>query len=124
MKQLLPLLFICLVLIACETQKYIGATNFYTLHQGMSEQDFLDWKKRDYSYIGGRPVNTKMFNYDGSVWKVFVFNVYANNGGACFVDHQEYVAFKNGYLVEYGTGELPLTLRQNPNSYQYDIHNH
>jgi hypothetical protein len=36
-------------------------------------------------------------------------------------DHQEYVAIKNGLVEEWGTGTLPITLRQNPSQIDLNI---
>jgi len=123
MNRILTILIAALTFTACEGPKYVGATNFYTLGKGMTEQRFIDWKKQDNGIIGGAPTSVKMFDYAGDTWKVYVFDVYKMSGTYAYVDHQEYVAFKNGLLEEYGTGELPLTLRQNPNSYSYTIKN-
>jgi hypothetical protein len=55
------------------------------------------------------------------VWDVWVYNVYRiDPNGNGVVDHQEFVAFKNDRLEEWGIGTLPLTLRDNPN--RVDVH--
>jgi hypothetical protein len=115
------LLLIGLILSACGTTKYITNSNFYKLQKGMTEQAFLEWIKPNQIAVNGRPVSSKMFNYGGSEWKVYVFQLYNVNGSYAGYSHNEFVAFKDGRLIEYGEGNLPLTLRQNPNSYQITV---
>lgn len=126
MKKLLLILSIAIFITSCATY-YLVNTNFYTLQRGMTKQSFISWMESTQkapngrTVTGGTPANTKSFKYGSDVWEVWVFNVYSINhnaygmaAGASY-DHQEYVAFKNGLLEEWGTGSLPITIRQNPN---------
>jgi hypothetical protein len=117
------LIIIGLILSACETTKYVTNSNFYTLQKGMTEQAFLEWIKPNYIAVNGKPATVKMFNYKGEEWKVYVFIMYNVNGSYASVSHSEHVAFVEGRLREYGTGNLPLTIQQNPNSYNLSIQN-
>jgi len=110
-------LIVALLFFGCEGQKYVVNSNFYQLQAGMTEQEFLQWIQPNYVAQNGRPSSAKLFSFKGDKWKVYVFDLYRLDGTYAYRDHQEYVAFKNGRLEEYGTGELPLTLRQNPNQY-------
>lgn len=117
---------------SCATY-YRVQTNFYNLNRGMSKQAFVQWVQPTYTNdkgkpaVGGRPVTTKTFKYGSDVWEIWVFDVYSINhnaygmaAGASF-DHQEYVAFKNGLVEEWGTGTLPITIRQNPTQIDLNI---
>lgn len=114
---------------ACSPMFYRTATNFYALNRGMSKQQFMTWynmdeQKNGKPVQGARPANAKTFKHGDDVWEVWVFKVYdctSYPSLGCVVDHVEHVAFKNGYLEEWGTGELPITIRQNPNQFEYDI---
>src|SRR5437870_4415204 len=100
------LFLVCVVaLTSCET--YLVNTNFYTLQRGVSKQQFIEsWQRATDSkqMIGGRPVASQAFRLGDDFWEVWVYNVYriTQNGGV--VDHQEYVAFKNNALEEWGIG--------------------
>jgi hypothetical protein len=110
-----------LLLAGCQT--YLVSTNFYQLERGITKQQFLaGWQsKTDAKHIiGGRPVSSQSFRVGQDVWEVWIYSVYSTAGGAIHVDHQEYLAFKNNRLEEWGLGTLPLTLRDNPN--RVDVH--
>jgi hypothetical protein len=89
----------------------------------MTKQEFINWAGlyEGKDYIGKRPVSSKSFKHGNDVWEVWVFEVYKFYEDLVFVHHYEHVAFKNGRIEEWGTGELPITIRQNPNQFQYDI---
>jgi hypothetical protein len=117
-------LMLVLALARCET--FLINTNFYQLHRGISKQEFIDsWQHGSdaKNMTGGRPAASQAFRVGPDFWEVWVYNVYriAPNGDGV-VDHQEYVAFKDDRLEEWGIGTLPLTLRDNPN--RVDVHVH
>lgn len=112
-----------LIMTACEGTKYLVSSNFYQLERGMTEKAFLEWIKPNYVAANGHPSSTKLFTYGSDTWKVYTFDIYKISGTMGYFDHREYVAFKNGRLEEYGTGDLPITIRQNPNSYNLNINN-
>ena len=115
---------ICSMMFFTSCASYRVATSFHLLNRGMTKQEFVNWAglNNDKNYVGKQPVSSKSFRHGPDVWEVWVFEVYKfyESGGA-FVDRCEHVAFKNGRLEEWGTGELPITIRQNPNQFQYDI---
>lgn len=120
--KLLAILYL-LLLSSCGTS-YRVSTSFYSLSQGMSKNQFIQWaglNDTKKTYKGKFPVHSKSFKHGNELWEVWVFEVYKFYGDMAIVDHHEHVAFKNGYLEEWGTGELPITIRQNPNQFQYDI---
>ncbi|MCX6300959.1 MAG: hypothetical protein NTW82_02135 [Bacteroidia bacterium] len=132
MKKLLLIFSVTLLLSSCVTY-YRVATDFYNLRRGMTKQQFISWVQPSFigengkPMVGGRPSTTKTFKYGQDVWEVWVFDVYTpvmnNFGGvaACVFDHQEYVAFKNDLVEEWGTGSLPITIRQNPTQFDLNI---
>jgi hypothetical protein len=101
---------------------YRVSTNFYLLQRGMTKQQFIEWQglNNGKDYVGKKPVSSKSFRYGDNIWEVWVYKVYDCRYD-CYFDHYEHVAFVNGKIEEWGTGELPLTIRQNPNQFQYDI---
>ena len=132
MKKLLLMLSITILMSSCVTY-YRFATNFYALRRGMTKEQFISWIQPSFvgqngkPAVGGRPSETKTFKYGQDVWEVWVFDVYTpirNSFGsvaAYIFDHKEYVAFKNGVVEEWGTGTLPITIRQNPNQIDLNI---
>jgi hypothetical protein len=121
---LIPVITILFMCSSCGTGTfYRSSTNFYLLQRGMTKQQFIEWSGMydGEDYIGKRPASSKSFKYGNDVWEVWVFKVYRCGEYNCYVDHFEHVAFKNSKLEEWGTGELPITIRQNPNQFQYDI---
>jgi len=108
---------------------YVVRTSFYLLNRGMTKQEFIKLKGMDVQSDkkpaeGTFPTSSKTFKHAGDLWEVWVFNVYDCDtypSLGCVVGHIEHVAFKNGILEEWGTGDLPLTIKQNPNQFQYDI---
>jgi hypothetical protein len=131
MKKIVLVILTLILLSSCSSTYYRTSTDFYKLNRSMSKQQFITWQvnylnPKDGNYAkGGRPVHTKMFKHENDVWEVWVYEVYAFDGGL-FEDlprlnHYEHIAFKNDLVEEWGTGELPLTIKQNPNQFQYDI---
>jgi hypothetical protein len=119
---LMMAIFISLIMSSCGPS-YRVATSFYLLQRGMTKQEFVNWAGlyEGKNYIGKWPVSSKSFKHGNDVWEVWVFEVYRFYGELTIVDHHEHVAFKNGRVEEWGTGDLPITIRQNPNQFQYDI---
>ena len=129
MKKLLLMLVLALLISSCMPY-YRISTNFYELNRGMTKQQFISWNqpmtvdKNGRPTVGGNPSYTKTFKYGPDVWEVWVFDVYTplrNAYGGIYsfaYDHKEYAAFKNNLLEEWGTGELPITIRQNPNKFE------
>ena len=118
-----------MLLVGC-SQYYRVATNFYCLQHGMSKQQVINWLSSQDTWSqnvkGGYPEHTKNFRHGSDLWEVWVFQVYRIDGDAWSgqygrSSHKEYIAFINGQLEEWGKGELPLTIRQNPNQFQYDV---
>ncbi len=112
------LLATALLIAGCQT--YMTATNFYGLQRGITKQQFLDsWQRTTDAMhlVNGRPASSQTFRIGADVWEVWIYNVCRAD---TTVDHQEYLAFKNNLLEEWGLGTLPLTLRDNPN--RVDVH--
>lgn len=132
MKKHLLVLGISFLISSCVTY-YRTSTDFYELQRGMTKQQFINWVQPSYTDNNGRPINggkpveTKTFKYGEDVWEVWVFDVYRpllnsfGNPAGITYDHKEYIAFKNGLVEEWGTGTLPITIRQNPNQINVDI---
>jgi hypothetical protein len=120
-----PITFIIMLVIwllsSCTGPKYLISSNFYKLDKGMTEKAYLEWSKPNDIAINGRPANVKLFSYNGSSYKVYVYEIYQINGTYAGFDHFELVSFKDGLLDEYGVGQIPLTLRQNPNDYNINV---
>ena len=105
--------------LACATSKtqatHRTATNFHLLEQGMTKQQFQE--------RFGSPNKSHSYKNGDDVWEVWVFEVYkfkqetqyvqglGNSQGfnmpvsTPYIDHYEYVAFKNGRIEEWGQGE-------------------
>lgn len=123
--RLRPLSFaVALLLVGCQTPTlFMSATNFYTLERGITKQQFLDGWQRSTDALhlpNGKPSTSQTFRSGSDVWEVWIYSLWRNDVAGQVVDHQEYVAFKNGPLEEWGLGTLPLTLRDNPN--RVDVH--
>jgi hypothetical protein len=121
MKARLAVVLIALTATACV--QYLTSTNFYGLQRGITKQQFLDsWQRKtdEMHAVGGRPATSQAFRLGDDVWEVWIYNVYRIVPDGAVPDHQEYVAFKNDRLEEWGIGTLPLTLRDNPN--RIDVH--
>ena len=126
MKNISLVILTMILLASCAT--YRTSTNFFTLERGITKVQFINWSKPSWTNKNGRPIQggkplyTKMFKHRNDIWEVWVFKVYEYSpiSGYGF-DHYEHVAFRNNKLEEWGTGKLPITIRQNPNQFQYDI---
>lgn len=128
MKKIALIFSLVLFIQACSPTRYTVRTQFYLLNRGMSKQAFMTWQgmnkqTREKPAVGTYPISSKTFKHGNDLWEVWVFQVYdcSNSYLGCLKDHKEHVAFKNGYLEEWGTGTLPITIRQNPNQFKYDI---
>jgi hypothetical protein len=135
MKKALLIFGIMFLMPSCANTFYRISTEFYELHRGMTKEQFTKWLKPSFDdkngspVMGGRPSTTKTFKYGEDVWEVWVFEVYGRQnlynvyggqvGYHLVFDHFEYVAFKNDIVEEWGTGVLPITIRENAN--QIDI---
>jgi hypothetical protein len=104
---------------------YRTTTNFYLLRQGTTKQEFEYWLGLNdgNDYVGKRPAKSYSYKSGDDVWEVWVFEVYkfrqeiqyvpGYGSGSGFdmpvnvpyVDHYEYVAFKNDKIEEWGQGE-------------------
>jgi hypothetical protein len=91
----------------------------YTIRKGATPQEFFGKRASVYP-----PEAT--YQIDGDTWEVWVFTVGtlepgnipspedATAGGVSVSqDHQEYVAFKNDRLDDWGWGTLPRVVKQN-----------
>lgn len=130
MKKTIFIIGIFLLMQSCASTSYRTSTDFYLLRRGMTKQQFVDWQvnyfnpKDGRTIKGGKPSYSKTFKYGNDVWEVWIFEVYdctSYPSLGCVVDHKEHIAFKNGIVEEWGTGELPITIKQNPNKFQYDV---
>ena len=130
MKRLTLIILTAILMSSCASTYYRTSTSFYSLSRGMTKQQFIQWSQPGWTdkngkpVKGGRPEHTKMFKHGNDVWEVWVFKVYdctSYPSLGCVFDHYEHVAFKNDKVEEWGTGDLPITIRQNPNQFQYDI---
>jgi hypothetical protein len=91
----------------------------YTLRKGVTPEEFFGqrWKS---------PSGDK-YQLDNDVWEVFVFPMstsepavitapddpYTGGPVSMTASHQEFVAFKNGHMEDWGWGMLPRVLKQN-----------
>lgn len=124
MKSFLIIIMISMT-VSCTTY-YRIRTNFIELNRGMDKQSVLLWLSsqkdvwRD-DVVGGKPFSSKTFKHNNDVWEVWIFEVYKISGDDGYFSHYEHLAFKNSVLEEWGEGDLPITIRQNPNQFKYDI---
>lgn len=130
MKRTTFILGLALLMQACSPTFYRTSTDFYLLQRGMTKQQFIDWQvnyfnpKNGKPVKGGKPAYSKTFKHGNDIWEVWIFEVYdctSYPSLGCVFDHKEHIAFKNEIVEEWGTGELPITIKQNPNQFQYDI---
>lgn len=98
--------------------QYMIRTNFHTLYKGMSKEAFINgWQKNsnELGIVGTNPVTSKSLYVEGDNWEIWIYEVYNEvsvNAGFPRIDHYEFVAFKNGYLEEWGLGIMPSSLNQ------------
>ena len=129
MRNTLIIVLFAVLIIGCAPTYYVTSTGFYRLNRGMTKQEFMSFQGMDKQVnqqtpVGKFPVSSETFKQGNDVWEVWIFDVYflsPFNTGNYILGHKEHVAFKNGLLEEWGNGNLPLTIKQNPNQFQYDI---
>jgi hypothetical protein len=129
MKKIIIIIIIAFFMQSCSSTYYVTNSSFYNLNRGMSKQEFRTWKGMNNTgkkkpSVGTYPFSSKTFKHGENIWEVWVFQIYdckSYPSLGCVKDHVEHVAFKNRKLEEWGTGTLPITIRQNPNQFQYDI---
>lgn len=126
MRNILSILLLSIIFYSCKPTQYVVNSNFYKLNRGLTKEQFINirgmYGDRKLKPIGTFPETAKTFKHGNDIWEVWVFQIYnCQSLNGCYKDHLEYVAFKNNLLEEWGTGELPITIRQNPNQFQYDI---
>ena len=115
----ISVLIAILILGAC-TQHYMIATNFHDhLRKGMTKQQFMEvWQNKNKNIVGGGcPTSSRNFTIGKDNWEILIYSVYEYSSvmhGNPRIDHHEYVAFKNGFLVEWGPGTIPLSLKTDP----------
>ena len=107
------------LLASCATQ-YMISTNFHqSLAKGMTKEQFdASWvQPTNKNLKGNMQVSSRRFTVGDDQWEILIYNVYeyasvrANHPK---VDHKEYVAFRNGFLEEWGMGTLPVVLQGKP----------
>ena len=120
MKKLIGILFL-LILSSCQT--FVTSSGFAELKEGMTRDEFISFlnNRPIRNAIGGKPNSTQRFKHGSDTWEVWTFKIYDCSSGNCLFDHFEYVGLKNDKVEEWGNGELPITIRQNPNQYQIDV---
>jgi hypothetical protein len=116
----------------------LNACNCFTLRQGITPEQFEGPDGRTHSWLGPsrqpQPQSTQKFKVGDDVWEVWVYGFeseYENTGGSWASEslenamndlhgsltsssHQEYVAFRNGLIEEWGWGSLPRALKDSP----------
>jgi len=109
----ITILIIAISISACASSRdlYLTQTGFYGIKKGATKEDFAKWwiepNKR---YRGAKPVWQTILNEGGDTWEILVFDVYDAPSvlhGNPEINHQEYVAFRNGVLEKWGTGTQP-----------------
>ena len=99
----------------CFFIRYVVDTNFHQLEYGMTKAEFENsWGESAEHLRGGTPVSSRMIRKGPYIWEVWVYEVYGDVAfwsGLRFVHHEEYVAFKNGRLEEWGRGSGPIELQ-------------
>jgi len=112
-----------MLLVACQGS-YMGLrecrfSNCYTIRKGVTPQEFFGRRS---------PVSRPDATYEiaGDTWDVWVFQVSTTEpasipppddatgtgGGSFTSSHNEYVAFRNGYLEDWGWGKVPRVVKQ------------
>jgi hypothetical protein len=114
-------LILSLLISSC--QHFVTNSGFAHLKEGMSREEFLNFlnTRPIRNAVGGQPNSTQRFKHGPDTWEVWVFKVYDCSSGNCIFDHYEHVGLKNDKVEEWGTGELPITIRQNPNQFEIDV---
>ena len=106
----------------------------FVLQRGVTPQQFVAHKSL--SWFGPRtqprPKTSETYRLGDDQWEVWVYDfsseiiivgaggasqnpqAYTTGGGTGYEEHNEYVAFRNGRLEEWGRGELPKALRRRP----------
>ena len=108
-----------LVFNACNAQ-YMITTNLHDhLRKGMTKQQFMEaWQRKNKDLIAGSaPTASRNFTTRNDNWEILIYSVYeyaSVRAGRAIVDHKEYVAFRNGFLEEWGAGTLQLSLENDP----------
>lgn len=114
----LGVILLLLIISVYGCTQYVIRTNFHTLTKGMSKEAFINgWqaKTSKTGAIGSNPVMSKSIEVEGDNWEIWIYEVYNEvsvNAGYPRTDHYEFVAFKNGYLEEWGIGTMPSSLSQ------------
>jgi len=116
----------------------LNACNCFTVRQGVTPEQFEGPDSRTHSWLGPsrkpQPQSTQKFRVGDDVWEVWVYGFeseYQSTGGdwaseasghgngvggsSMAVSHQEYVAFRNGLLDDWGRGTLPSALKGKTN---------
>jgi hypothetical protein len=108
-KYIILICIISILLLITGCTSYRVSTGFYNLTRGMTKQQFIEWSGLyiGKNYVGKHPVTTRNFKIGDDVWEVWIFNVYRCPAD-CWWDHNEFVAFKNGRLDEWGVGDMPI----------------
>ena len=107
-------LFLAVPFVTCSSAPYMGIrdcrlADCYTLRRGITKEQFVAKHDRHYDEH-----SENEYRLGEDVWDVWVFTIWedirSSDDPATFVEHQEYVAFKNGLLDEWGWGTLPRVL--------------
>ncbi len=116
-------IFLTIFLASCT--HFVTRSGFSELREGMTREEFVHYLNTRplRNAVGGMPNSTTRFKHGSDTWEVWVFKLYDCSSGQCHFDHFEYVGLKNNKVEEWGTGELPITIRQNPNHYQIEVTN-
>jgi hypothetical protein len=122
------LLVSLLTVMSCSSGPYMGLhdrcarSDCYNFQRGLTQQEFLGQRNPDDGH------RSSTYRKGDDVWDVWVYVVSETIGSSAvstppavdppatlsYADHEEYVAFKNGRLEEWGRGTLPRVLKNDP----------
>jgi hypothetical protein len=121
------IIIISVLLLTTGCAQYLLRTGFYNLSEGMSKQEYLNTFQAHFNQMGCtgcQPSSSRTLRVNGDMWEILVYELYDASSlqtGYPRVDHHEFVAFKNGKLAEWGNGNMPISIQQNPNIINHNL---
>jgi hypothetical protein len=126
-----------MIVTGCSTSllMQLNACNCFVLRRGVTPEQFRAAETKARSWFGPRakpqPESIQKFHLGDDLWEVWVyrfssameiyqggwgFEANPSGGGGPYLSdesHQEFVAFRNGLLEDWGRGSLPAALKRN-----------